>query len=523
MPTKTEIWSRNDSLITTVKRAYKSITGTDVGNSRALDVSVKDPQGAFGSLVAMEDRPRVQIDAVFGLRGKTDTQSKVDGVTGVVDVNQLATGSMFRCQTGTDAAGFGRLRSVRALRYKAGQGSLYRFTALFTTGVANSSQRVGAMNDGVELTFGYNGADFGILHRTGGICEVRTLTLTVAAAGAETATVTLDDVEFTPALTAGTLAHNAFELASFTYAGWEAHQNGATVIFLKVFPVVAAGAYSFSSPGAAVGTFAQVAVGIVSVDTWIPQADWNRTTLRTEEDPFILDPTKGNVYTVIHQYLGFGGVVFAIGHPRQMSPTIVHQIEYNNKNIVPSLHIPIMKLGVWAENLGNTSNLIAQSGSGAGFLQGENCPARNVEAFTVEKTGITTTLTAVLSIRSRAEFDGRLHLAEILPLIASIAVDGAKPARVEVILNATLGGEPNWTYLDQTHSTVETDVAATTAVATPGVSQRIGGLSLSRQGNGSIDMRALDLKMVRGDTLTIAVKSTVTTTDATVSCTWQED
>ena len=54
----------------------------------------------------------------------------------------------------------------KMLRCIPGLGSLVRFDAIFTTGVANSEQIIGLGNDQNGFYFGYNGSDFSILNLT---------------------------------------------------------------------------------------------------------------------------------------------------------------------------------------------------------------------------------------------------------------------------------------------------------------------------------------------------------------------
>jgi hypothetical protein len=78
-----------------------------------------------------------------------------------------ATGRL-RLQSNTNAAGNASYSSRRAAKYRPGQGITARFTAAFTTGVANSTQIVGVGNATNGYFFGYNGTAFGICHRNGG-------------------------------------------------------------------------------------------------------------------------------------------------------------------------------------------------------------------------------------------------------------------------------------------------------------------------------------------------------------------
>ena len=96
--------------------------------------------------------------------------SQLDSTTivtsGVADINA----NRLRLQTGVTSGASALYNSVKIATYREGQGVEFRFTAAFTTGVANSTQIVGAFTpdfaDGYG--FGYNGTIFAIFHRNGG-------------------------------------------------------------------------------------------------------------------------------------------------------------------------------------------------------------------------------------------------------------------------------------------------------------------------------------------------------------------
>jgi hypothetical protein len=113
----------------------------------------------FMDLIAMQLTPVVQIDFVHGINIQLGTSTVANSAT--VDTNE----SRLRLQSGTNSAGSAIFNTKRSAKYRAGQGMIARFTPLFTVGVANSKQiwGIGNVNDGYFI--GYNGADFGILHR----------------------------------------------------------------------------------------------------------------------------------------------------------------------------------------------------------------------------------------------------------------------------------------------------------------------------------------------------------------------
>ena len=114
---------------------------------------------AFGDIITVNPTPVVQLDFVYGF----NTQTSITAVTstGVVDTSS----GRLRLQTGTNSAGASTFTSRKIAKYRPGQGMLARFTPLFTTGVASSTQYMGAGNDTDGYFVGYSGNTFGIIHR----------------------------------------------------------------------------------------------------------------------------------------------------------------------------------------------------------------------------------------------------------------------------------------------------------------------------------------------------------------------
>ena len=117
---------------------------------------------AFGDLISVGLRPVVQMDFVYGLNSQTTTTTTANSAT--VDTNA----SRLRLQSGTNVAGSAIFQSKKTAKYRAGEGMVGRFTALFTTGVANSKQITGIGNSTDGYFVGYNGISFGFMLKTGG-------------------------------------------------------------------------------------------------------------------------------------------------------------------------------------------------------------------------------------------------------------------------------------------------------------------------------------------------------------------
>lgn len=118
--------------------------------------------GAFGDLITAPLTPSAQVDFIYGINTQTGTTSVT--TTGVVDTNA----SRLRIQTGIGAAGAGTYQTTRICRYRQGEGMVARFTGVWASNAANSTQVIGVGNTQVGYFFGYNGTAFGVSLRNGG-------------------------------------------------------------------------------------------------------------------------------------------------------------------------------------------------------------------------------------------------------------------------------------------------------------------------------------------------------------------
>lgn len=486
------------------------------------DVVISGPTSAFDEVLTSEITPEVQTDATQGLKTQQEVETFV-GTTGTATVENTGTGYEFVCTTGTDVGGYGLIRSLRAVRYRPGQGLIMRFTARFDTPVANSTQRAGGVTIGNELTFGYNGTDFGILIRNSGAPEIRRLTLSAAATGNETATITLNGTEFTVSLTSGSTVHNAVEIAADSFTGWNVVHNDSTITFLSTSVGAKSGTYSFSSTGTAAGTFSQVAAGAAVNDTWIQQTDWNRNKCDGSGPfPMTLNPQKGNVFQIKMQYLGYGSIKFYFENPADGRFELVHDYQFANANTSPSVTIPDYKIGVFAASLGSTTNLTVSSASFFGGIEGKVKALNNPDAHGNTQTNVDTNLTNVISIRVRLEINGLLNLREVTPLLATVAADGTKNVVYEIYLNPTIAGDPDWQDHGASSDSIIETMTTKVTISKNSSTQEVAIIGLSKTGSDVVDLSPMGINLKRGDILTLAGRAVSSTTELTASIAWKD-
>lgn len=484
----------------------------------------KDQKSAFDEVLIVEPTPTVQLDFPYNIN--TDIIEKRENNSGTIT---QATG-MAVIQSGGSTNSAAHMLSRVALKYDPGQGGLVRFTALFTTGVANSVQLAGLGEVGDGFFFGYNGAAFSILRREKGKPEIQTLTVSSASgSGAGTITINLDGVAKTLELELNdTVREIAVKIADTDFddtgLGWTATVNNATVIFKAWSDGNKTGTFSLADTDTtgAEGTFAETVAGASTTNNWIAQASWNVDVMDgTGPSGMTLDPTKGNVYQIGYQWLGFGMITYFIENSDTGDFQPVHRIKYANTNTEPSLQNPTLPLHVMAKNTSNTSNLTVKTSSMAAFVEGRVRDLGIINARSDDLTSLATTELPVLSIKNKVVYQSTINRVQVEPLFISLASEGSKPIIFRIKLNPTLTGTPAFADVSTNTSVVSVDTSASGITASTG--RELLTLVLGKTDSKLLDFTRIKRMLHPGDSLTVTAEATAGTgQEATVSFTWEE-
>jgi len=399
------------------------------------------PRTAFGSLSVGEDTPIVNLEFSYHIHPDLMV-TRLNGGAATVDSNRL------KLSTGAGANQSAQLFSKIPVKYYAGIGVVARFTALFTPGVAGSVQIIGIGDSGDGLFFGYNGTSFGVLRKYGGNPEIRSIQVTTKSTTTENITITLDgDADATVAVTDATATDattTANEIAAHDYSGlgrgWKAVANGDTVNFISYNSASRTGAYSLSGATTAVGSASQKLAGVAQVDDWIPQTAWSDDKADGTGDLPILDWTKGNVFAVPFQWLGYGLLPFYIEKKADGDFYLAHKIKYANTHILPSMNNPTLPLCAMVENTSNTSDIVLYSGSMGGFVQGKTPEPLVKHTEILNKTFSSTTDVPAITIHNNGVFKSKINRVRIKVLSISIEVESGKPVLIQIARSAILTG-----------------------------------------------------------------------------------
>ena len=522
------IYNSNNAPISNTTPLPVSISGSGGTNIVTADLGAA-ARSAFGELLSVSPTPIVQLDALAGIDSQDITVYNAgSGSASGTDSNSL----LFQIQTGTTSTGDAHLLSKKYMKYRPGQGSMSRFTAAFTTGVANSTQRAGLLDSEVALCVGYDGADFGVLRSTGGKVSIYRLTITTAPTGTQTATVTLNGVAKTVAITAGSTTQCAAQIAADGvggYPGWLTEQVDNTVIFRALDPSVTAGAFSFSSSGAgtlAVGTFAVVQTGVAITDYWTKQADFNMDTLdgtgnAGNPSGMHIDPTMLNVFQISFRWLGVGVINYAIEDQVTGEIIVFHRQHYTNQHRVPHLDNPSFRIGYSATNKGNTTNLTVIGASMMMAIEGMISLTRSTKSQSIERASLAKdSIHHMFSLRNSYTYNNKINTASINLKKLSFGFQSTDPVTIYVFQDATT---PSTTlsFTDVPNSI--TTFSNTTATFNLAVDNPCAVFVVGVNGFDNLDVASLLISEPPGSILSFAVTSPGAMSRATLASMWSED
>ena len=400
---------------------------------------------AFGELNVESKTPQVQINFPYGIvhPDVAEIYTNKSGST-----HSVANGQCTLTCSAT-AESFVQLRTLEAIRYGPGQGAEWLGTAVFSTGVANSVQLIGAGDSDEGFFFGYNGEDFGICRKSGGSSEIRSLAITGAATGTGNITITLDGAAILVAVTnldtiAAITAKIVAQSALFFNAskGYKVHtDDNISVEFLSLRAEPATGTFSFSAgtTGVTAGAFSTSVTGIVPTSTWVLKPDWNVDPLDgTGPSGSTMTTTFGNVFKIQFQYLGYGAVECYRETPSTGIFQLVHRIAYANTATTPTLTNPTLQLTaiIYTEAGYTGPSLTLSTGSMAGFIQGQETIKGIRRSLDVEKTA-TSSEAVLLVLHNELDFNGKINKVSIYPDFTSFATDGTKAIKLRLYKNPT--------------------------------------------------------------------------------------
>lgn len=244
-------------------------------------------------------------------------------------------------------------------------------------------------------------------------------------------------------------------------------------------------------------------------ETFVPQTAWNgvRPTFNV---------TKGNVYSIAYQWLGFGVIRFQMELPSGEF-VLVHQINYPNTATVTSLQNPILRFWARALNSGNTSNVSVRVPS-VGIVSEGPPSTFAVPNGTIARKSLSGTYAAVVTLRNKSTFidagnQNRVHLVDV-----HISATGNGDINCEFIRNTALGGTPTYTDTNTATSFTDVDTAGTTVTG-----GRIMRTVVVEGGGGTLTDPFDGEYLEPGETFTVACQSLTASPTVGAALNWNEE
>jgi len=460
-----------------------------------------------------------------------------------------AEGGYLVVKSSTDAFGYGAIQSFRSVSVKTGESVMVRACAMFPHGgVAGYISGVGMIQIGGELSFGYNGVNFGVWRRHSGRAHAIVLTITTAAVGSQTVNVKLN-----AGGAAGAVDENVFleggetvptggdaryadaaQIANHfrdNVAAWTVEQVNNKIVFIAESDGVKSGAYAYThvSGGSteSAGAFDvddDAVVGINTTDVHIPQGSWSGSA------PDGFDPTQGNMYCITFPASAFGIARFYIADPaRNCSWRLAHELS-NLGTASPLVPNPSGRVGFYVTNDplvgGGGTDVHVRCYEITGYASNPTETTRNPRAS--ENTEPTeTTEINILGVQCRRSVNNQYNQAEVLPQNLSLSNDSAVKT---AIFRVRTGANFTNTYADEPYSffsyagspnLITLECKQPTPYASGG--RLIGTYVVGPQSSVIVCLSALGVRVPPSLTISVTGEMVSGSAALSVGLTWTED
>jgi hypothetical protein len=416
----------------------KMIIGTEGVNEGFVDTNNPVPmylaqsRNAFNDAVVTQQTEQVNLNFTYEINPE-----KVYDFTFGQATNSIESGKLL-ISAGPTSNSIGAVVSRRTINYRPGLGACARFTAGFTTGVsgvgAGSSAGIGTEEN--ALLFNYKDNTMNIIHRRHGQRDSRLLDFSNGSDTSGNIVVTLNDNLITGVVTNNS-SLNADTATEFTsglnpisllIAGYQAFNYGNYVEFIALRTGPKTGVFDVDfGVTNATGTLTQTATGVVAIETTIPQSTWNHDVADGTQFLPNVDWSKGNVFQIKYQWLGFGLMEFFVEHPDKGTFVRVHDIHHAGSSDIPSLGNPNLPI-IYVAGNGSTSDTVEIFGSSAaGFLEGGTKLTNHINKKSAAATKtIGTTAEPLLAFYMPQMYKGRSNesFAEVLRLVLTSSAAG---------------------------------------------------------------------------------------------------
>lgn len=489
-------------------------------------------KSAFGENISVPITAKIQSDAVYGLDPR-EFETYTFSASGIATHLK----STFLVSAGSNANSYGVIRSTNFIRYRPGQGVVGRFTGSFSNNPVGFTQRVGFFNQeqAVQIGYAHTNGKFGVLRANGGKAHIQGFDFTTLADG--NITVTLNGTSFTAVtVNSGSLAGNLSQLAqglkaqALFNALWLAEYDQSRLRFLASSLGPQNGTFNITSNAAISFTALVRQTGVVQTENWTFQEDFNVDKLDgTGYSGITIDPSKLNVYQINFRWLGAGEIRYAIENPRNGDMIFFHHEHYSNKNELPHLDNPSMKIGYVAANLSNAVGVVTCRGSsflGAieGIVERTRLPF-SVTATRTDAMNSTGSLYHLVSLKNKLVYQNKINTRDLLPRRLTASVNTvADPAIIYLYYNPVTTNYLRWTTQTDFNASLYATQDTTGQFILPAQSiPPIAAFHLADNATLDVDLTELGINIPPNSYITAVISSSSNMTSASASFIYVED
>lgn len=245
------------------------------------------------------------------------------------------------------------------------------------------------------------------------------------------------------------------------------------------------------------------------VENWIYQDDWNVDTKPN------FDPTKGNVFLIQYQWLGFGEQSFFMENEAG-NLSLVHEIEYTNKNTEVSVINPNLPLSAYVVNTGNTTPIELKTPSASAGLHGDglnDALSTNVSADSTR--AITAGDTPFLAFRLGDTYKGKANRIFSQALRLVCAADLNKPVTIRAYASGSVN-DGAWNYVSEEVSPIEYNNTLTSYT----LGTQVGSFPLGKTDSQDFPLGITKFRFYAGQQI-VLVASTTGAGDVVAGVNWK--
>ena len=409
--------------------------------NQSISTFIRDPATAFGEVLTAQLTPLIQYDFSNGepyevllpvIRNETTKSSYTYS-------NAFLNLTVGTSPSGTATNSYILSQSAEYTKYKPGEGIDMRMTAIFdsTQPTSGCDQFIGLYTPENCLNFGYftsTGTDygFGIRYGRGGQEQIVNISVTGTSSAVGTISLNFGGTTVTTAslpnpstnyAAAAAITNAIIATPNLNTYGWSAlyytSDGGTTYVVQVVRRIASSPDITVSVTSAPTGftvTSSVARSGVSTTYQYIQQNSWNIDRCKDQgslqqnylynQSGFQLDPTKGNVYRINMQYLGFGAITFYVENPSTGSFIPVHQIQYANSQTNTSFLSPNFRLTYGVENTTYGGTITLKAACASCFTQGAVVPTPLYRSYS--NTIQTNTVSSITKANSRVLFGFRV-------------------------------------------------------------------------------------------------------------------